>query len=92
MLFEKIVLCHPLLHDFGSVCHVVSKFNDGARRYHLKYHYLPIKVTIIHKKQYQTLLSLSRNKNNKSDIYQEYFYIKLQILPINQSFNVMFQL
>ena len=33
-----------------SICDAISWFNDGARRYHLKYHYLPIIVTIKYKK------------------------------------------
>ena len=70
MLFEKIILCYPLLHDFSSVCDSMSQFNGDAWRYCLKYHYLPIKVTITYKNQYQTFLSLSKSKNNKSNIYQ----------------------
>ena len=67
-----------------SIYDAMSKFNDSARRYHLKYDCLSIKVTIEYKKQRQIFLSLCKKESNKSDIYQEYFQIKLSILPMNQ--------
>ena len=67
-----------------SVCNAVSQFNGGGTRYHLKFHYQPINVTIEYNKQHQILLSLNKKKNNKLDIYEKYFQIKLLTLPMNQ--------
>ena len=75
-----------------SICDAVSQFTGGARRYHLNYHYLPIKVTIKYKKQHQILLSLSKMESNKSGIYQSDFQVNLSVLLMNQLFNVIFQL
>ena len=77
-----------------SICDVKSQFNDGTNaKYHLPIHHkeleqlkniwawksATITVATNYKKQYQLLISRSKNKNNKSDIYQEYFQIKLSI-------------
>ena len=66
------------------ICDAVSKLNGGARKYCLKYNYLPIKFIIKYKHQYQILLSVSEKENNKLDIYQAHFQIKLSILLMNQ--------
>ena len=41
-----------------------------------------IKVTTKYKNDYQILLSLKKKKNNKSDIYQGDYHIKLSILNV----------
>ena len=81
-----------------SICDAESQLNDSTNeRYHLLIHHkeleqskniwpwkaAAIKVTTKYKIQYQILLSLRKKKNHKSDIYQEYFQIKLSILPMN---------
>ena len=81
-----------------SICDADFKFNDSTNeRYHLLIYHkeleqlknisawkaAAIKITTQYKKQHQILLSLRKKKNHKSDIYHNYFEIKLSILPMN---------
>ena len=83
-----------------SICDAGYQFDDDTNeRYHLLFHHkeleqvkkiehekmLLLKVSSKYKKQNQILLSLRKKKNKKSDIYQEYFQIKLSILPMNHN-------
>ena len=75
-----------------SICDTESEINNGTNeRHHLFNHHkeveqlkniwawkaAAIKVTTKYKKQNQILLSIRKKKNNKSNIYQKYFQIKI---------------